>query len=148
MPRGKKQCPSCSEFSGIRKSVCSCGFEFPKTENKKSKKPTNKRAILLRLVEQPTSNKRFFFAREMKMLNDLCERYSEEFMSIVSFNKKFDSLAYLVSPKLKGLLDQKFRAFNYVVDKSKYPTYTIGEKSGEDKIINKKIKTTKDFLNE
>ena len=96
----------------------------------------------------PNTEKRFFYAREMKMLNDLCNLYSLEFMDIVSFEKKFDSLAYLVSPKLRNTLDQKFRAFNYVVDKTRYPTYTIGEKYGDDKKIAKKIKTTKDFLDE
>ena len=104
--------------------------------------------MLARLVEIPEKNKRFFYAREMKMLNDLCDRYSEGFMMIVSFDKKFDSLAYLVSPKLKDLLDQKFRAFNYVVDKSKYPEYNLGEKTGKDIITKKNKKTTKDFLNE
>ena len=151
MPRGKKECDSCGSFVGIRQAVCSCGFEFPKTTAKKKtkKKPsTNKRASLLRLVEEPKTAKRFFYAREMKMLNDLCDRYSEEFMSIINFPKKFDSLAYLISPKLKGVLDQKFRAFNYVVDKSKYVSYTIGEKYGDDKKITKKKTTTKDFLDE
>lgn len=89
-----------------------------------------------------------FYMREMKMLNDLCERYSLEFMNIVTFFKKLDSLAYLVSPKLKSTLDQKFRAFNYVVDKSKYPEYVLGDKIGEDKPIEIKTKTIKDFLNE
>jgi len=78
----------------------------------------------------------------------LTERYSLEFVSIIDFGKKFDSLAYLVSSKLKGTLDQKWRAFNYKVDKSKYVEYNIGEKFGEDKIIKSRNKNTKDFLNE
>lgn len=84
----------------------------------------------------------------MKMLNDLCERYSQEFMAIVSFNKKFDSLAYLVSDKLKKRLDEKFRAFNFKVDLSKYKTYNIGKKVGADGNAPRKNKTIKDFLNE
>ena len=82
------------------------------------------------------------------MLNDLCERYSLEFMNIVDFGKKFDSLAYLVSEKLRDALDQKFRAFNFRVDLSKYHSYDIGAKTGEDGIINKKNKTIRDFLND
>lgn len=82
------------------------------------------------------------------MLNDLCERYSQEFMAIVSFSKKFDSLAYLVSDKLKETLDEKFRAFNFKVDLSKYKTYDIGDKVGEDLTISRKTKTIKDFLHE
>ena len=50
----------------------------------------------------------------------------------ITFDKKFDSLAYLVSQKLKDTLDQKFRAFNFRVDFSKYPKYNIGSKEGED----------------
>ena len=113
----------------------------------KSKGP-NKREIIFRLIEVPDKGRRPFFAREMKMLNDLCERYSQDFMAIVSFEKKFDSLAYLVSDKLKDTMDNKFRAFNFKVDLSKYKQYNIGDKSGQDRAINRKNKTIKDFLNE
>ena len=113
----------------------------------KSKGP-NKREIIFRLLEVPDKGRRPFFAREMKMLNDLCERYSLEFMNIVNFGKKFDSLAYLVSEKLRDALDQKFRAFNFRVDLSKYQTYDVGEKAGQDAMIPPKIKTIKDFLDE
>ena len=84
----------------------------------------------------------------MKFLNDLSSRYSLEFLCVVTFSKKFNSLAYLISPKLKDTMDIKWRAFNYKVDNSKYEEYNIGEKTGKDKDINKKTKTTKDFLNE
>jgi len=86
--------------------------------------------------------------REMKMLNDLCEKYSLEFMNVMTFFKKLDSLSYLVSPKLKDTLDRKFRAFNYCLDKNKYPEYSLGEKVGDDKPIEVKNKTIKDFLDE
>lgn len=150
MPRGKKKCPSCKEFTGARSASCSCGHLFAKDEVKiKSKeKNINKRSVLYRLVEVPEKQKRFFFAREMKMLNSLCERYSLEFMNIVNFGKKFDSLAYLTSPKLREKLDEKFRAFNYKFDKNKYPEYNIGEKVGEDQVTTRTKKTTKKFLDE
>jgi hypothetical protein len=108
----------------------------------------NKKEIVARLTLAPQKDKRIFYMREMKLLNILCERYSLEFMNIVSFGKQFDSLAYLVSDKLKETLDQKFRAFNFVVDLSKYESYDIGDKCGEDAIIKKSPKTTKQFLNE
>jgi hypothetical protein len=111
-------------------------------------KGPNKREIIFRLIEVPDKGRRPFFAREMKLLNDLCDRYSLEFMDIVNFGKKFDSLAYLVSPKLKGVLDEKFRAFNFKVDLSKYKTYDIGEKVGEDSVITPRKRTVKDFLDE
>ena len=108
----------------------------------------NKREILFRLLDVPDKGRRPFFAREMKMLNDLCGRYSQEFMAIITFEKKFDSLAYLASNKLKKTLDEKFRAFNFKVDFSKYPKYNIGRKTGKDVEIKKRKKTAKDFLNE
>ena len=81
-------------------------------------------------------------------MSSLSERYSLEFLSVLDFGKKFDSLAYLLSYKLKNTLDQKWRAFNYKFDNTKYVEYSIGEKFGEDKTIKKKNKTTRDFLNE
>lgn len=89
-----------------------------------------------------------FYAREMKLLNDLCNRYSLEFMNVVTFWKKLNSLSYLLSPKLRETMDKKWRAFNYKLDKNKYQEYNIGEKVGEDLNLKKNIKTTKDFLNE
>lgn len=144
MPRGKKKCPSCEMYVASGVSSCDCGHVFKK---KKPAKPKIKKTdILKRLVEEPQKNKRVFFSREMKLLNDLVDKYSLEFMNVVNFHRQFDSLAYLVSPKLKETLDKKFRAFNYVVDKSKYPEYNLGEKSGEDRFIEKKNRTIKDFL--
>jgi len=112
-----------------------------------AKAKINKKKILARLTLVPTTAKRLFYMREMKFLNDLCDRYSVEFMDIASFDKKFDSLAYLVSPKLKMKLDQKFRAFNFCIDASRYETYNIGDKSGEDIKVSKRSKTIKQFLN-
>jgi hypothetical protein len=115
---------------------------------KKAKKKINKKDILSRLTLVPQKDKRLFYMREMKFLNDLCERYSLEFMNIVSFDKKFDSLAYLVCDKLKMTLDLKFRAFNYRVDTSKYFSYTIADKHGDDPEVIRKPKTAKQFLND
>ncbi len=111
-------------------------------------KGPNKRDIIFRLVEVPDKGRRPFFAREMKLLNDLCDRYSLEFMDIVDFGRKIDSMAYYTSPKLKSALDEKFRAFNFRVDLSKYQTYDIGEKAGEDVVITPRKRTVKDFLDE
>lgn len=109
-------------------------------------KKLSKRAILLRLVEPPALNKRVFFAREMKMLNSLESRYSLEFLSILNISNKFDSLAYLISPKLKRKLDEKFRAFNF--KPYEHEEILIGEeKVGEDVCVKKNVKSVKDFLN-
>jgi hypothetical protein len=112
-----------------------------------AKNKINKKHILARLTLVPAKDKRLFYMREMKMLNDLCDRYSLEFMNVVSFDRQFDSLAYLVSDKLKDTLDQKFRAFNFKVDLSKYPDYHLGEKVGPDARVPTKQKTIKNFLN-
>lgn len=106
----------------------------------------SKRNVLLRLVKPPKDNKRAFFAREMKILNSLESRYSLEFLAVLNINAEFDSLAYLLSPKLKQKLDQKFRAFNF----KPYERIEVEigeEKIGEDITIKKQIKSVKDFLN-
>jgi hypothetical protein len=54
----------------------------------------------------------------------------------------------LVSDKLKETLDEKFRAFNFRVDLSKYKTYDIGDKVGPDGDVSRIKRTIKDFLNE
>jgi hypothetical protein len=146
MAVGEKQCPDCGAVVGSRAKKCKCGYFFK--AKKKPKVKISKIDILERLVIDPESGKRVFYKAQMKHLNLLCERYSLEFMNVVNFYKKFDSLTYLVSPKLKKALDKKFRAFNYVVDKSRYPEYIFGEKSGEDFTPVKKKKTLKDFLDE
>ena len=138
MPRGKKQCPSCEDFVATRASCCGCGHIFtkkkdakPKTTKPKTSKPkVSKIDILERLVEEPKNNKNFFYAREMKMLNDLVDLYSLEFMNVVNLGRRFESLAYFKHSKVKEKLDRRFREFNYVTDKSRYPEYNLGEKSG------------------
>ena len=46
---------------------------------------------------------------------------------------------------LEEVLNEKFRAFNFNVDFSKYIVYNIGEKTGEDSLVNFKKRTIKDF---
>ena len=144
MQKGQKKCPSCESLVATGASSCNCGHAFKK---KKATSPKiSKSDILKRLVEEPQKEKRFFYQKEMKFLNDLVDKYSLEFMNVVNFHRQFESLTYLRSPKLKNTLDKKFRAFNYVVDKSRYPEYNLGEKSGEDRFVKKKRRTIKDFL--
>ncbi len=108
---------------------------------------TSKKEILGRLVEIPQNGKRAFWSREMMFLKKLEERYSLEFLQIVTFPKKYDSLAYLVSDALKETMDKKWRNFNFKVDFSKYDTYDIGNKSGKDYVSSdNKPKNTKDLF--
>jgi len=146
MPRGRKECPCCATLVATRASSCKCGHVFKSKKNKV--KAASKKEILYRLVDVPPTGKTNFYSREFKLLNTLIDRYSLEFMNVVTFNKKFDSLSYLVSDKLKETLDRKFRAFNFKIDLSRYDVYDIGEKIGEDIVDKKKSRTIKDFLNE
>jgi len=107
----------------------------------------NRREIIKRLVEVPDKSKREFWRKEMSILKKLEERYSLEFLSIVSFPEKFDSLAYICCDALKEKMDIKWKNFNFKVDFSKYDSYDIGDKYGEDRPTkDKKFKSIKNFL--
>lgn len=110
--------------------------------------PHRRRQLAIeRLVDVPKTQKRFFWSREMKLLKDLEARYSLNFLEIVTFSKKYDSLAYLVSKELTETMNKKWRNFNFKVDLSKYDRYALGEKSGKDYIhIDNKLKSTKDLF--
>jgi hypothetical protein len=110
--------------------------------------PHKRRQLTIgRLIDVPKTQKRFFWAREMKIFKDLESRYSLDFLEIVTFPKKYDSLAYLVSKELKDTMDRKWRNFNFKVDLSKYDKYPLGEKSGKDYIhTDNKPKNTKDLF--
>ena len=60
-------------------------------------------------------------------LKKLEQRYSIEFLKILTFPKKYDSLAYIYSKELKETMDRKWKNFNFKVDLSKYPSYSIGK---------------------
>jgi hypothetical protein len=110
--------------------------------------PHRRRQLAIeRLIDIPKAQKRFFWAREMKLLKDLEARYSLDFLEIVTFPKKYDSLAYLVSKELKDTMDRKWRNFNFKVDFSKYDSYCLGEKCGKDYIpSDHKPRNTKDLF--
>ena len=106
-----------------------------------------RQAVIGRLIEVPKDQKRFFWAREMKLLKDLEARYSLEFLEIATFPKKYDSLAYLVSEPLKEPMDRKWRNFNFKVDYSKYDPIVLGEKTGNDYVsVDNKPKNTKELF--
>jgi|TARA_R110000824_G_scaffold14431_3_gene61415 hypothetical protein len=114
-----------------------------------AKKKINKKQILVRLVDLPRAGRRMFYMREMKILNTLCERYSLEFMNVMTFKRKVDSMAYFACEALRPTMDQKFRAFNFKVDKSDYPTYNIHNKRfGRDVNPDTTKLTIKNFLDE
>ena len=87
-----------------------------------------------------------FWAREMKMLNDLMNMFkSEDFWQKVSLDK-VPSLAVLRSGHGLSILSKKYKEFNYKIpEKVEIP---LGEKTGKDKIISKKPKTIRQFIDE
>ena len=111
------------------------------------KKGLNKKQILKNLILIPKGSKREVYAREMKLLNDLIARYSEEFISVLSLKEKYDSIAIILCDSYKKELDIKFNNFNYKIDHTKYISPSLTEKIGEDAQIFLKPKTIKDFLN-
>lgn len=75
------------------------------------------------------------------------EEYPDEnFWQKVHFNMDWDSICILQTEYGKALLDKKYKDFNYKLPK--YKKIELTEKSGYDKIIIKKPKTTREFLNE
>jgi hypothetical protein len=87
-----------------------------------------------------------FWAREMKLLNDLIEIFpKQDFWEKVNF-EKVPSLAILRSEYGLAKLKKLYIEFNYVIpEKIEIP---LGEKRGKDKIISKKSKTIRQFIDE
>ena len=113
-----------------------------------AKAKINKRELLKKFVSFPKKDLRLFFAREMKLLNDLIEKYSIEFVQALSLDKKYESVAIILCESFKPEIDKRFTSFNYKTDYSLYNDVAISEnKSGEDSAVKFKPKTIRDFLN-
>ena len=105
----------------------------------------NKRNVISKILEIPKTQKRAFWAREMKMLNALMEEFKDKtFWQKVNFTKKYDSLAYFISPYGKKYLRRKYNEYNYKIPSTQKPK--LGEKQGEDKKITKTKQTVRDYF--
>ena len=79
-----------------------------------------KKKILERLVKVPDKDKRIFWAKEIKFLNILMEKYPDEsFWEKVQFPDKFDSLLLLRSGYYSENLDLKYKKFHYIIPAKK-----------------------------
>jgi hypothetical protein len=109
-------------------------------------KKLNKRELIKKFVIEPDKQKRIFWAREMKLLNDLLEIFpNTEFWQRTTI-EKVPSLAILRSGFGLERIKKKYIEFNYKIPpKIEIP---LGEKSGEDKIFSKKPKTIRQFIDE
>ena len=87
-----------------------------------------------------------FWAREMKLLNDLMSIFpKEDFWQKINL-PKVSSLAMLRSEYGLNTLKKLYLEFNYEIPKK--VEIPLGEKSGEDKLISKKPKTIRQFIDE
>ena len=108
-------------------------------------KQGEKKSIILKLLNEPKNNKRNFWAREIKFLNELYELFPDiEFWKLLKFKKKYDSLLFLKGDYGLKTLKVKFLKFSYVIPENK--KITLGDKSGEDYKKPIKPKTIKQFL--
>lgn len=106
---------------------------------------TEKKKIIEKLTDPPKTQKRLFWAREIKSLNILLEAYPiDSFWKGLSFPKKLDSLILLRSGYYAGQLKKKYNRFNYKIPPNKQ--IDIKEKTGEDYIKQNKPKNIKEFL--
>lgn len=109
-------------------------------------KKINKREIIKKFVIEPDKQKRMFWAREMKMLNDLMDMFpNENFWQRTQF-PKVPSLAILRAGVGLEKVRKKYSEFNYKIPaKIEIP---LGEKTGKDKYLSKKPKTIRQFIDE
>ena len=108
-------------------------------------KQGEKKSIILKLLYEPKNNKRTFWAREIKFLNDLYELFPNiDFWKLLNFKKKYDSLLFLKGVYGLETLKHKFLEFSYVIPKNE--GVILGEKCGKDYGKAIKPKTIKQFL--
>ena len=105
----------------------------------------NKRNILKRILKIPPNQRAPFWKREFKLFNDLIELYPNmEFWDKVNFHQEWDSLRILKSDYGKKILEKKYNEFHYILPS--YQQQKLGDKIGDDAVINKKPKTIREFL--
>lgn len=109
-------------------------------------KKINKRDLIKKIVIEPKTQKRIFWAREMKLLNDLMSIFDNlDFWSKIRVSK-VPSLAILKSENGIKILKKKYREFMYKIpDKVEIK---LGKKQGEDKKILKAPQTIRQFIDE
>jgi len=108
-------------------------------------KQNEKKEIVSSLINVPEKNKRLFWAREIKFLNDLYKTFPNvDFWLKLNFKKKYDSLVFLRGDY--GAKELKKRFLEYSYTPNEVEKIVIGDKCGKDYDRPKTIKTIKDFL--
>lgn len=109
-------------------------------------KQTEKKNVIESLLNVPKVNKRGFWAREIKLLNDLFMQYpSLDFWRKLNFPDRYDSLSFFKSQFGMEKLKKKFSEYNYV-PKQTLEIKIYDNKFGKPYKKNKKQKTIKSFL--
>ena len=109
------------------------------------KRKFNKKEVLGNLLNVPKLQKRNFWAREMKILNDLMKIFPEEdFWSRLSLPSKIDSLLILNTEEGKKKLQSRYNQYKYIHKETK--KIPLGKKVGKDYKIKDKHKTIKNYL--
>ena len=81
---------------------------------------TEKKKIIETLINVPDKQKRLFWGREIKNLNNLLETYPEDiFWKGLTFNKKLDSIIVLRSGFYSKELQKKYNIFKYKIPEKK-----------------------------
>lgn len=99
------------------------------------------------LVKDEQKKIKGFWPREVKIVNKLFEKYSDEsFWITLDLGFKLNSIAFFLTEDGRNELEKYWRLFNLKIDNSPQ-NVILGEKIGEDIEI-KPIKTLREFLNE
>lgn len=112
-----------------------------------AKKILQKKDVVLKLVEKPKTGIKFFYGREIKLLNDLIQKtsYPLEFFNFIVLDKKLDSLALLFCDYWQDQLRQKWAAYTWYPfereEKIKFDFEAPREEKKEAKV------SKKEFLN-
>ena len=106
---------------------------------------TEKKKLIERIINVPKSQKRLFWGREIKSLNELIKLYPEDkFWIGIKFPDKLDSIILLRSGYYSEVLKNKYNRYNYKVpQKTKTP---ITDSCGDDYQPPSSPKTLKQFL--
>ena len=108
-------------------------------------KKFNKKTVLNNLLDVPKTQKRNFWAREMKILNDLIKIFpDEDFWAKLKFPEKFDSLLILNTDKGKARIKSRYTQYKYIPKETQL--IPLGNKSGPDYKKKPTPKTIKNFL--
>jgi hypothetical protein len=107
-----------------------------------------RRQVIHRLLEEPQSNKKSFYAMQMKFLAILVKKYpNRDFWKKINFSEKYQSLKYFDYEPQATILAQRYAEFNYQNPKKPKVTILL-EKHTEDTYSKTKTnKTVKDFFN-